>query len=109
MIWTADSPFEKSKEMSRSGIIRWWEIHRIRYNVLVGLTGLVTLSLVIFVGPLAVKPGVDFEEPMGLIALPIAFGVMANLCYTAGWIVDIVFYRRTPRYKLFRIGLMFRS
>ena len=93
MIWTADSPFEKSKEMSRSGIIRWWE----------------TLSLVIFVGPLAVKPGVDFEEPMGLIALPIAFGVMANLCYTAGWIVDIVFYRRTPRYKLFRIGLMFRS
>jgi hypothetical protein len=93
--------------MSRGKIILWWEIRRIPYNLTVGLAGLIALILVVFVGGLAVKPGVDFEEPMGLIALPIVFGLVANLCYTVGWVIDTTCYRGEPRYKLFRIGLVF--
>jgi len=90
-------------------IVRWWEIRRIPYNLLVGTTGILSLVLMVFVGSMAVKPGDDFEEPMGLIFFPIAFGIMANLCYTAGWIIDLVLYRGEPRRKLFQVGLIFST
>jgi hypothetical protein len=51
-------------------------------------------------------PGQDFEEPMGLVIFPILFGVIANLCYTAGWIFDIVFYSGQPNRLRYRIGLV---
>jgi hypothetical protein len=93
--------------MDRTRIIYWWESRRIRYNLLVGLTGVISLLLVVVFGSMAAKQGDDFEEPMGLIVFPIVFGVIANLCYTSGWNTDLAFYRGTPRYKLFRVGLIF--
>jgi hypothetical protein len=98
---------EATTPMPRGKIVQWWEIRRIPYNVQVGLAGVISLTLVIFVGALAVRSGDDFEEPMGLIALPIAFGIVANLCYTCGWMIDIIFYRGRPRRMLFRVGLVF--
>ena len=64
-----------------------------RYNVLVGSVGIVTWLLVLCVGSLAVKPGVDFEEPIMMIIGPIIYGACANLCFTLGWIVDTSLYR----------------
>jgi hypothetical protein len=92
---------------SRGGIIRWWEVRRLHYNLFVGLSGLISMVLVLVAGSAAVKPGVDFEEPLGMILFPIAFGIMANLCYTAGWITDIFLYRGAPRSRLFQTGLIF--
>jgi hypothetical protein len=74
---------------------------------MVGFTGISSIVLVLIAGSAAVKPGVDFEEPIGLIFGPIVFGITANVCYTAGWIVDISLYRAAPRYKLFQFGLIF--
>ena len=93
--------------LSRWQIVRWWEVRRIPYNLLVGATGILSVVLMVFFGSMAVKPGDDFEEPMGLIFFAIAFGIVANLCYTAGWIVDLVLYRGEPRRKLFRAGMTF--
>ena len=78
---------------SRAEIVRWWEVRRPRYNVLVGSVGIVTWLLVLCVGSLAVKPGVDFEEPIMMIIGPIIYGACANLCFTLGWIVDTSLYR----------------
>jgi hypothetical protein len=102
-----DRPQSDGILLSRRAIILWWENRRIRYNVMVGLTGISSIVLVLVAGSAAVKPGVDFEEPIGLIFGPIVFGIMANVCYTAGWIVDISLYRAVPRYKLFQFGLIF--
>ena len=93
--------------MSRGEIVRWWERRRFRYNILIGAVGFTTWCLVLIAGSAAVKPGVDFEEPMVMLIGPILYGIAANLFYTLGWIVDICFYRGYPRSSLFRIGLTF--
>jgi hypothetical protein len=85
-------------------IVRWWEARRPRYNVLVGSVGIVTWLLVLCVGSLAVKPGVDFEEPIMMIIGPIIYGACANLCFTLGWIVDTSLYRGRPRNRLWKQG-----
>jgi hypothetical protein len=96
-----------SAPYSRADIVRWWEARRLRYNLLVGSVGIVTWVLVLCVGSLAVKPGVDFEEPIMMIIGPIIYGVCANLCYSLGCIVDTLFYRGRPRNPLWKAGLIF--
>lgn len=91
----------------RKDIIHWWEERRIRYNLMVGLVGFVTWWLVLIAGSAAVKPGEDFEEPLMMIIGPVFYCIMANLCYTFGWIFDTVFYRGSPRKALFKAGLIF--
>jgi hypothetical protein len=75
--------------------------------VLVGLVGIVTWLLVLCVGSLAVKPGVDFEEPIMMIVGPPIYAILANLCFTLGWIVDTCLYRGRPRERLWKAGLAF--
>ena len=77
-----------SAPLSRWGIIAWWEIRRVPYNLIVGAFGAISLSLFfVFIG-LAheLKPGEDAIEPMVLFAAPIA----VNICYTGGWIVELL-------------------
>src|ERR1700744_882335 len=67
---------------SRMDIIGWWEQRRFRYNVYVGFVGFVTWWLVLIAGSAAVKPGVDFEEPLAMLFGPFFYGIAANVCYT---------------------------
>lgn len=92
---------------SRRDLIRWWEARRLRYNLMVGAVGIVTWFLVLCVGSLAVKPGVDFEEPIMMIIGPIIYGLFANFCYSLGWIFNTQFYRGRPRTWLYKAGLIF--
>jgi len=92
---------------SRKDLVRWWEARRLRFNMWVGSVGVITWLLVLIVGSLAVKPGVDFEEPLMMIFGPIIYGVMANLCFSIGWIVDTMLYRGRPRAALYKAGLIF--
>jgi len=92
---------------TRADIIRWWESRRFRFNVVIGSVGVATWLLVMIAGSAAVKPGEDFEEPLAMLFGPIIYGVMANACYTLGWAVDTIFYRGTPRTRLYKVGLIF--
>ncbi len=74
---------------------------------MVGAVGIASWLLVECVGSLAVKPGVDFEEPILMIIGPIFYGLFANLCYSLGWIVDTRFYRGHPRVRLYKAALIF--
>ena len=58
--------------------------------------------LVLIAGSAAVKPGVDFEEPLMMIFGPVLYVILANIAYTAGPIFDTVVYRGSPRKKLFK-------
>ena len=101
---TQDLP---EKIFTRGEIVRWWEWRRFAYNVLVGVVGVGTWFSVLIFGSMAVKPGVDFEEPMGMILGPFVWAFMANACYTSGWLLDVIAYTGKPRCRLFKIGLLF--
>ena len=62
-----------------------------------------------------IKPGEDLVEPMLLFVLVPGFFVGVNVCYTAGWFLEL-FARRygtvfTPilRVRLFQLGLIFSA
>jgi len=101
--------------LSPGGIIVWWEARRLFYNLILAVIAIPSLLLfyifIISSGTLA--PGEDAVEPMALIVAPI----LANLCYTLGWILEIPFsfilrpilHRRVRFFSpsLFAAGLAF--
>jgi hypothetical protein len=42
-----------------------------------------------------------------MILGPFVYGVLANICYSFGAIIDLVFYCGRPRVILFKVGLIF--
>ena len=95
---------------SPASIIAWWERRRLRFNLIVGATGIVTITVanLVFLLP----PG---SRLLGLppVLLVLAYGGLANLCYTTGWIAELAFnawWREDPPPVgpvLFRQGLVF--
>jgi hypothetical protein len=100
--WPVEEPLA-----TRRQVIRWWESRRFRYNVYVGSVGVLTWFLVLIAGSAAVKPGVDFEEPLAMMIGPFVYGFFANVCYSFGWLVDTVFFRGVPRIRLYKSGVFF--
>jgi hypothetical protein len=81
--------FSRSSELpTPQSIIRWWEIRRIPYNLMVGTVGIISLFLFYYFidASNALKPGEDAVEPMAIVLAPI----MINICYTGGWIVELL-------------------
>jgi hypothetical protein len=99
--------FERSDDLTRAGVFSWWGSRLLDFNLAVGVVGLVTWFLVLIAGSAAVKPGVDFEEPIAMIFGPIIYAALANLCYFLGPIFDLVFFTGKPRVGLFKLGLAF--
>ena len=74
-------------------VVVWWELRRIPYNMIVGATGLFTGAIMI-TGALICERVVG--EPIGMPDPPIVavigvivYGIMANLCFTGGWLVEL--------------------
>ena len=69
------------------GVVVWWEVRRIPFNLIIGAYGF--LCLVTFFWAIAtsghLKPGEDAVEPLALLAAP--FGI--NVLYTLGWLVEV--------------------
>lgn len=86
------------------GIIKWWEKRRLAYNAVLAGSGIGT----IFMALLTLNPLSDVVQALPAI-LP--FGIMANLCYTLGWMVESVLHKvwgrslRPVGPALFRAGL----
>ncbi len=90
----------------------WWEIRRIPFNLFVLVMGLVSGLISAFVGSHLFRSDADFGSPfLGAIAYVVA----ANLCYTLGWITEIMWAwgdtSRTEkmRHKIFAFGLIFSA
>jgi len=98
--------FSRREEPSGAvDIIKWWELRRIPYNLIVGATGILTLLVTV-----AIEPP---DPPLFLIFWVFAYGVGANICFTGGWIVEIA-GRKERRgragafaEKAFALGLLF--
>jgi hypothetical protein len=92
--------------------VAWWEIRRIPFNFLILVVGLVSGFIVAFVGSRVFKPEADFGSPFIAVIL---YAVTANLCYTLGWITELLWawgdtaQTETIRPKVFRVGLIFSA
>lgn len=90
-------------------VILWWELRRIAFNCIVGAVGI--LSVVVFVLLASLRP-TQFEEGPEPFAILI-FGFGANLCYTGGWIGELVarlLWRERATFfgpMMFSLGLLF--
>jgi hypothetical protein len=97
--------FDASEIPNRnSDIIRWWEVRRIPYNLLVGAVGLASVAVFDVAGNSMVPPGQDAIEPPALWLAIIAYGVACNVAYALGWIGEIYFFQHSRE-----AGLVFRK
>ena len=92
-------------------LLRWWESRRLVFNKAVGSAGLVTLAGVSFFAALPPHASI-IPLPMMLVGAMV-YGVLANGCYTLGWMAELlarrVWGRSAPDLGpiLFRQGLIF--
>jgi len=68
-------------------VIGWWEARRAAYNAAVGTTGLFTLAAVHLIARLPPSPVSIPLEPT--LIIPVVYGILANVCYTGGWISEL--------------------
>jgi hypothetical protein len=66
-----------------ASIVGWWESKRPTYNLIVGATGLVTLSILEILSWL--PPHIQMPVDWRPIA---AYAVLANVCYSFGWMLE---------------------
>jgi len=92
-------------------IISWWESRRPVYNLVVGVAGLCAVTDHTVFGllpPRAVPPDI----PLGAVGI-VAYGVLANLCYSGGPALELYIRRRWGNGyavvgpTLFRYGFVF--
>lgn len=80
----AQSPWE---------VLKWWELRRVPYNVIVGLAGIAGGSVSVALGFAADARGIEVpcpDPPLFIIVLVAIYGVAANICFTGGWISELL-------------------
>jgi hypothetical protein len=75
--------------MTNWEIIRWWELRRITYNAILFVIGIVSILTMEWLMGKVIPVGEDAVEPFVLSVGVIVYAIMANLCYTLGWIVEL--------------------
>jgi hypothetical protein len=91
--------------------VRWWESRRLAFNKAVGAAGVVTLAGVSLFAALPPRAS-PLPLPVMLVGA-VVYGVLANGCYTLGWMAELlarrVWGRSAPDLGplLFRQGLIF--
>ncbi|WP_419940583.1 hypothetical protein [Candidatus Palauibacter sp.] len=85
-------------------IIRWWEKRRLPYNLIIGGTGFVTMTI----GSLIMGLNGDFE-PLSWVRSGIFWLVAANVSYTLGPIAEIALQKLFGRTLLPAGPLLFRA
>ena len=98
-------------------VIGWWESRRVPFNLIVGSAGILSC---IIVGVVAVGASILFDSDFGLPNPPLfalvgilLYGIVANICFTGGWLVELLVRRLWPREAdrfatmSFSLGLVF--
>lgn len=83
----------------------WWEIRRIPFNIIILVSGIISILLL----HLVVKGAMDFIHPFAVFA----FAFFANFFYTLGWILELFLMLFSKKYSMkfakstLKIGLIF--
>ena len=107
----ADFLYPEPAPRSTWGIVKWWEKRRLPYNLIVGSAGLFTTF---WFGFLSILPGPGAGENLFVpLEAILVVGVMANLCYLLGPLLESLSLRIFGRGllpigpALYRMGLTF--
>ena len=78
-------------------VVGWWEGRRVAYNLIVGAVGVVSSGVMLTVAFTCESRG---GAPIGLPDPPLfavfavlLYGILANVCYTGGWITELLVAR----------------
>jgi hypothetical protein len=77
-------------------LILWWELRRLPHNLIVGFAGIVACAgiLAIAIVHERLHPQAAIKEDIGSpflgLGLIFLYGILANVCYTAGWTTELV-------------------
>jgi hypothetical protein len=96
-------------------VIGWWESRRIPYNLVVGLAGIFSSAVIVTIGLVGYFFfHSEFPAPTGLTLLAVIIcAIIANLCYTGGWVTELIVRKAWPdeadRFAVlsFSLGLAF--
>jgi hypothetical protein len=75
--------------MTTSQVIRWWELRRLLYNAVLLAVGVAAIAGIEWLMGRVMPLGEDAIEPMALVLGVVVYGIMANLCYTLGWVIEL--------------------
>jgi hypothetical protein len=94
-------------------IIKWWELRRIPYTIVVGGVGILSYFITNSIIENYAQTGEEYLNPASLlIGVPVAI-IVSNVCYTFGWIVELARKRTSPEesrgYRVFAfyLGVIF--
>jgi hypothetical protein len=96
-------------------VIGWWESRRIPYNLVVGSAEIFSSAVIVTIGLVGYFLfHSEFPAPTGLTFFAvICYAMIANLCYTGGWLVELIVRKTWPgeadRFAVlsFSLGLAF--
>jgi hypothetical protein len=81
-------------------VIGWWESRRIPFNLIVGAAGILTSGAILVIALVGERLfGVPFglpDPPIFAILGVVFFAAAANVCYTGGWIAELIVRRAWP-------------
>jgi hypothetical protein len=84
----------RSGSLPSRAVILWWEARRVPYNVIVGGVGLISSAIMVAVAftceSLDGTPIGLPDPPAFAIVGVLLYGVLANACYTGGWITELI-------------------
>ena len=91
--WRPDHPNWES-------VVLWWEVRRIPFNIIVGLAGVFSLTVTVLLIALyeELAGPQDIDLFLALIGLPLIGGIVFNVCYTAGWICELIVRATSEKY-----------
>jgi hypothetical protein len=82
--------------MTTSQVIRWWKLRRLLYNAVLLAVGVAAIASMEWLMGRVIPQGEDAIEPMTLVFGVVVYGIMANLCYTLGWVIELRRRRADP-------------
>jgi hypothetical protein len=89
------SLFRRARPPERAwDVIAWWESRRIPYNLIVGAAGIASAIVMLMTGfvtehVIGEAIGVPGSPFFAMVAV-IVYGIMANICFTGGWILELL-------------------
>jgi hypothetical protein len=80
-------------------VIGWWESRRIPFNLIVGIAGVLTCvaaGTVLAVASILDPNNFDMGSPAPALILIVLYAILANICYTGGWIAELIIRKLWP-------------
>ena len=102
---------ESGRSLALGETISWWETRRVLFNAMVAAAGLFATVLVVMFSLIADTECGLPDPPLFALFGVAAYAVVANICYTGGWVVELLFVRTPERRnrfaeRAFRVGMV---